>query len=106
MCGNYLDGKWCVNPDSCNRGSEFRKKVSGYEFCTGCDTVGKIEIGTVQQQREMCTACSTYKRFWAGSYCYRCDTSETPDIVSDEEVSSCTSCPQRKVQDGKCVLKQ
>lgn len=62
------------------------------------------KIGTHESEREMCLACATTKRFWAGEYCYRCDTGETPDVILDDEIAGCTACPQRNVMNGKCVL--
>ncbi len=105
-CGNYLDGEWCVRPNSCVRGSEFRRKVSGYSFCATCDLVEKINIGTTAVHRDMCSACTTKPRFWIGEYCYRCDSPETPDVTSTDEEKSCRTCDEREVKDGKCILIQ
>ena len=105
-CGNYLDDGWCVRPNSCVRGSEFRRKVSGYSFCVTCDLVDKINIGTTAEHRDICSACTTKPRFWIGEYCYRCDSAETPAVTTAEEEASCNSCAEREVKDGKCVLVQ
>ena len=73
--------------------------------CYECSTVNKINIGTGEIERNKCSACSTVQRFWAGSYCYRCDSAETPNVTTDEEKAQCLSCGAiRQVKDGKCAL--
>ena len=94
---------WCVLDNACNDTSKFQDKTNG---CIDCAYTQKVDIGTHDVERNHCLNCTGTKRFWAGSYCYRCDTSEMPDVITEEEIAGCTSCPQREVKDGKCVLKQ
>ena len=114
-CGNYVvtpdDGNkpYCVKSTSCQQGSEFRRLLStNYKFCMSCDLTDAVKIGDTQGHRDMCLKCTSTKRFWAGEYCYRCDTAEAPDVdpFNEAEINSCTSCTQREVKEDKCVLKQ
>lgn len=99
--GEYI----CICNQACPTGSQF---VGQSAACRDCSLVDKMLITTATVDRNHCLACTTTKRFWAGSYCYRCDTSEEPDIdvLNESEVASCTSCSQREVKDSQCVLKQ
>ena len=109
-CNGYLSEKYCFKRTSCIKGETFRSadiqnNDGKYKFCKDCSLIDSIRIGITKEHREMCSSCTTSKRFWVGEYCYRCDTAETPDIITDEEIQNCQSC-NREVIDGKCVLKQ
>lgn len=106
-CGNYIANGYCYNSNSCKKGEQFRALSSGnYKFCTDCAYTNAIKIGTHPQHRAMCTTCITHKRFFAGEYCYRCDTPEQPTVSNDAEKAACLACGIRSVQGGKCVLEQ
>ena len=111
-CHNYLSGSYCFSQKSCNRGESLRSSQilnnnGNYLFCHDCTIVDSINIGTSSEHRDMCLACTTKPRFWVGSYCYRCDSHETPEVTTPEEEDSCYSCKGvREVKDGKCVLVQ
>ena len=97
---------WCVNDNACTKGTHFINASMSYSICSACEITEKVNIGSHENERKYCLMCTSAKRFWAGEYCYRCDTSETPDVLSDTEEDSCISCSEREVKDGKCVLKQ
>lgn len=109
-CQGYTSTQGCFLSDSCQKGTQFRSNeitdIWHPIFCTSCDYTDKINIGSTEGHRNMCTACTTTKRFWTGSYCYRCDTRETPDVTTQDEIKNCTEICGRKVENGKCVLNQ
>lgn len=108
-CDSHVVSHYCFSNNKCVKGFEFQSiSFMGYNNCITCDSTQKFNIGTHMVEQNYCSGCSTTKRFWAGEYCYRCDTNETPnvDTLNDAEMMSCTSCPQREVIEGKCVLKQ
>ena len=109
-CNGYTAESGCFSNNSCEKGKQFRslsvENVWAPVFCTDCGYTEKIEIGTTAGHRDMCSACTTKPRFWVGSYCYRCDSPETPDVTSTDEEKSCRTCDEREVKDGKCVLIQ
>ena len=106
-CDGHVVGGYCFLNNKCTKGSEFQSTAfMGYNNCLTCDTTQKIQIGTHAIEREYCLACTTKPRFWAGSYCYRCDSSETPGVTTSEEEDSCNSCAEREIKDGKCILIQ
>lgn len=93
---------YCVLNTACGTGHFTDSKGK----CNACTIVDTVTIGTHPKEQAMCLNCATSKRFFAGSSCYRCDTSHTPDVVTDMEKSACISCSEREVVDDKCVLKQ
>ena len=94
---------YCALDDACHDKSKFQNKTNG---CIDCSYTQKVDIGAHEIERNHCLSCRTTARYWAGSYCYRCDSSETPSVTTSEEEDSCNSCAEREVKDGKCVLVQ
>lgn len=106
-CNGYIaDDKQCYIRSSCIRGEQFRSKTDNYRFCTSCDYVGSIKMAGHEEHNKMCADCVTTPRFFADNYCYRCDTHETPIVVTNEEINSCYNCKNRYVnQNGQCIPK-
>ena len=104
--GNHLVGTWCVSNTACTKGTHFINAAGSYSVCSACERTEKVDIGTLDIERDYCLACTTKPRFWIGEYCYRCDSPETPDVTSTDEEKSCRTCDVREVKDGKCVLVQ
>ncbi len=99
-----FDGDYyCVCNAVCPSGQQFINAKGG---CRDCSLTDKQKIGTFDIDRQQCLACTTQPRFWAGSYCYRCNSPETPGVTTSEEEDSCNSCAEREVKDGKCILIQ
>ena len=111
-CGNFIEvddlgKKYCINPNACNKGSEFRliSAVWGSSSCISCSLSDNFYIGEHDEQIAMCEACSTVKRFYNDKNCYRCDNAQEFNITNDIERASCTKCPNRQINaEGKCVL--
>ena len=89
----------CIDNKTCTS-SQF----SSASLCKDCTLMEKVRVDT-EYQKNSCLSCTAAKRFWAGEYCYHCNTSETPDVITDEEIANCVSCG-RDVVEGKCLLKQ
>ena len=101
-CGYHVANGCCIRT-SCVSGKFWAAQYDN--TCYDCSLVDAIKIGTHEVERQACNNCTGTARFWAGEYCYRCDTAETPDVFTDEEIQNCERC-HREVKDGKCVLKQ
>ena len=96
------DDNYCVRKDRCNMGTQF---ILSTGVCNDCGIVESYRIGRGSIERNLCSSCTTVKRFWADDKCYRCDTAETPTVITEEEINNCISC-NREVVENKCILKK
>lgn len=104
-CGHHVSNGLCIRTN-CITDQFWAAEYNN--TCYSCSLADSVKIGTHAIERKACLDCTSTARFWAGSYCYRCDSAEAPIVETDEEKESCLSCKGLRTvsEDGKCTLVQ
>ncbi len=101
--GKHVMAQFCVSDNTCQTGSQFLSPSDSRNLCVSCDSVNAVYIASGEKERQLCSNCTTTKRFWAGTSCYPCDSGDEPTISTPEEEDSCLSCRNRIIEDGRCI---